>query len=377
MAKWIILLMGIVMLTTVQALPLFGEIEVIAEITKPDFSGIVVTPDERIFLGFPQHAEAHVGPTLAEYRDGKLIPFPNAEWALPSNALPENHFVSPHGMTLDSLGRLWVLDDGKIAGQPIQPGAPKVVGIDLKTGEIFAKKIITSPAMKSDSHLNDLRVDLTHGKEGMVYIANSSFGTSPDLVVVDIESGKSRGVLGNHISTQNEKGYMAFLEGIPHVYDPKNPTFPVGGADGIALRKDGKTLYWTTLVGRRLYSIPTDILANMEATEEELAAAVKDEGERPATDGIAIDDENNIYFGAYEQQSIVKRKPDGQYELVAHDERFGWPDDLFLTKDYLYVTLGQWNRLPAFNNGKDLRKPPYLVVRIKIKGQSLVLPKND
>lgn len=104
----------------------------------------------------------------------------------------------------------------------------------------------------------------------------------------------------------------------------------------------------------------------MNANEQLLGDSVKDEGERPATDGLTIDDNGNIYFGDFEQRSIVRRKPNGQYELVTHDHRFIWPDALFFTKNYIYVTLGQWNRLPAFNKGKDLRIPPYLVVRIKL-----------
>lgn len=75
--------------------------EVVLAISKPDFSGIVVTEDDRIFLGFPQHAEAHQGPTLAEYKNGKLIPFPNNEIAIPSNNPPENQLVSPHGQKIN------------------------------------------------------------------------------------------------------------------------------------------------------------------------------------------------------------------------------------------------------------------------------------
>ena len=61
-------------------------------------------------------------------------------------------------MTTDSQGRLWAIDDGKIAGEPITPGAAKVIGIDPTTNKIIAKILLTSPAMLPDSHMNDLRV---------------------------------------------------------------------------------------------------------------------------------------------------------------------------------------------------------------------------
>jgi MinD superfamily P-loop ATPase len=28
--------------------------------------------------------------------------------------------------------------------------------------------------------------------------------------------------------------------------------------------------------------------------------------------------------------------------------------------------LGQWNRLPSFDGGRDLRRPPYLVIKVPI-----------
>ncbi len=171
--------------------------------------------------------------------------------------------------------------------------------------------------------------------------------TSPALVVADIATGKARRVLAGHPSTKEESGFMVFLEGRPLVYNARKPTFPVGGIDGIALSTDSKRLYWTQLTGRRLYSIATDLLADPGASEEKLAAAVIDEGGRPACDGLAIDAQNRIYFGVFEQDSLVRRNPDGHFELLAHDPRIIWPDGLFATDDDLYVTLGQWTDCPA------------------------------
>lgn len=73
-----------------------GTIQELAAFQGPGPSGIVVTPEGRTFVDFPRHAIDHPG------------------------------------MTLDSQGRLWLIDDGKEAGHKgIAPGAAKVVGIDL------------------------------------------------------------------------------------------------------------------------------------------------------------------------------------------------------------------------------------------------------
>ncbi|WP_291914991.1 L-dopachrome tautomerase-related protein [Chitinophaga sp. CB10] len=344
--------------------------EVIARISPPDpdMSGIAVSSDNRVFLGFPRHADNHKEFALAELVNGKLVPFPNKDYVYPSVRPYKDWLVSPHGMYMDKNDVLWVLDDGKRSGiKEIPEGAAKVVAIDIHTQKVLHSLIIGKPVLADDAHYNDLRVDLSHGRQGTVYIANSGFGEHYSLVVIDVASGKVREVLYNHPSVSPEPGFMGFLESVPLVYDLKKQTFPNGGADGIAISADEKTLYWTAITGRKLYSISTDVLSNFNASEKEIAQAVAFEGERPACDGLAEDENGNIYFGAFEQQSIIQRDKKGQYHLLAYDkDNFVWPDGLAYRNGYVYVTLGQWNRLPGFNNGKDLRKLPYLVVKIKV-----------
>ncbi len=151
-------------------------IQIVAAISDPDPSGIVVSPEGRLFLGFPRHAVDHRKATLAEYKHGQLHPFPNAAMSQPSDAAASDRLISVHGMTLDTKDRLWVIDDGKRAGHPILPGGAKVMGFDLKTGVTVGKVVLAPPVLLRDSHMNDLRVDLTHGTQGTVYIADSSFG---------------------------------------------------------------------------------------------------------------------------------------------------------------------------------------------------------
>lgn len=98
-------------------------------------------------------------------------------------------------MTTDSKGNIWLIDDGKRAGtDSIPEGAAKVVGF-TSDGNVLASVPISSPVLRQDMHLNNLRIDLKHGKKGMAYITNSSFGTTPSLVVVDIATGQAREVI--------------------------------------------------------------------------------------------------------------------------------------------------------------------------------------
>lgn len=343
------------------------QLEVVARIMppEPDMSGIAVTPDGRVFLGFPRHADNHRGCALAELKDGKLVPFPSREMTYPSDRPCKEWLVSPHGMTTDSEGNIWLIDDGKRAGTDgIPEGAAKVVGF-ASDGNVLASVPINSPVLRQDMHLNDLRIDLKHGEKGMAYITNSSFGTTPSLVVVDIATGQAREVLTNHYSTAIQAGYIAFLEGEARAYRKDSVTLPSGGANGIALV--GDRLYWTPITGRGLYSISTDSLSDFNIPEADLERAVRYEGDRLACDGLAEDADGNIYFSAYEQMALVRRSPDGTFHTLIQSPLLGWPDGMFVTPDgWLYVTLGQWNRLPGFNGGKDLRKPPYYVVKLNL-----------
>jgi sugar lactone lactonase YvrE len=343
-----------------------GSVEVVARFDAPDPSGIAVTPDGRIFIGFPRHADDHSGPTLGELKNGKLVPYPDVAHSMPSAAPASERLVSVHGMTLDAQGRLWLIDDGKRAGHPIPDGAAKVVGIDPATNRIVANVVLRAPALLADSHMNDLRIDLTHGSAGTAYISDSSFGTSPALVVVDLASGRQRRVLAQHPSTRAEAGFMAVIEGKPLRYDPKDQQFPVGGVDGVTLSADSSRLYFAPLTSRRLYSIPTAILADFTASDNSLAAAVKDEGEKGFADGLATDAAGRIYTTDAEHDQVLRRNLDGSFDVAARDPRFLSPDGIFAARDYIYLTLGQWNRLASFHHGANLRRPPFLLVRFPV-----------
>ncbi len=370
--RWTHCLLGLMCLSTAVAaqeavdlasLP-EGSMEIVARFVGPGPSGIAVTPSGRVFVGFPRHAENHSGATLAEWVNGQLVPFPDAAMSLPSERPAQSQLVSVHGMTTDTQGNLWVIDDGKRAGiAGIPDGAAKVVGFNPTTHQVLASVVLTAPTLLQDSHMNDLRVDLTHGEHGMAYISDSSFGTSPALVVVDLASGQQRRVLGKHVSTQPEAGFVTVLDGNPLRYDPQHPTFPVGGADAITLSTDSRWLYYAPLTSRRLYRIPTAVLADFSKDDEALAAVVEDLGEKGFADGMATDSLDRLYITDSEHHAILRRWPDGHFDIVLRDPRLVWLDGIHATTEHVYVTLGQWSRLPSFNGGKDLRQPPYLLIR--------------
>lgn len=341
-----------------------GQVEIVAAIPDPDPSGIAVIGGH-LFLSFPKHDGDHPGPVLGEWQNGRLVPFPDARMASATTGDPAGRLVSVHGITTDTRGRLWVIDDGKVQGHPIAPGGAKVVGFDPATGQVVAK-VILRDALLAGSHMNDLRIDLTHGAQGTAYVADSSFDGNPALVVVDIATGRQRRVLAGDPRVKADPGYQTVLDGRVLHQDTDHPSFPGGGVDGVTLSPDSATLYFAALASRRLYSIPTALLADFAKDDAALAAGIRDEGDKGAADGLATDRWGRLYTTAADHDAVYRRNLDGGFDLIARDPRFVWPDGIFADDHHVYVVLGQWTRLPRFHGGVDRRKPPFLVARMPI-----------
>jgi len=167
----------------------------------------------------------------------------------------------------------WVLDTGSIKFEPAIPNGPKLVGIDLSKNEVF-KTIGFSPdvALKT-SYLNDVRFDLTKGKDGVAYITDSSLKGPNGLVSVDLPTGESPRRLNDHPSTKADKQFLPIIEGQPVMNRPPGgkPAHMTFGSDGIAISHDGRHLYYCPLSSRQLYRVRTDALTDEKAGDEEQA----------------------------------------------------------------------------------------------------------
>ncbi|WP_242011521.1 major royal jelly family protein [Acetobacter fallax] len=318
-------------------------------------SGIARLPDGRIVLSLPTSAQRHPGPVLAVWTAGHLSPFPGSA--------AQNRLVSPLGMTVDGNGQLWLLDEGVQAGSKARP-EPALLHIDPKTNSIVRRYAFGAPALRADSHVNDVRVDLTHGSAGIAFISDTSQTTHPALVVVDLASGHARRILAETVSVSPVPGFVMEADGHLGRYDAEHPQVAQGGVDGVALSADSSRLYWSPLSSRRLYSAPTAVLADPAASEVAIEAAVKDEGEVGIMDGMATAPDGSLYLTDIERHAVVRRASDGALSIVAQDSRLIAPDSIAFDGDSLLLTVGQWSRLPVFHDGRDMQERPYVLVRI-------------
>lgn len=331
-------------------------------------TGVTVSQEERIFVCFPRSMDDRPAVTLAEVRNGISASYPNAGINRLNTARPTETFISIQSVVVDPRNRLWVLDVGRVGMDPVIPGGAKLVGIDLNTNRIFKTIVFPPDVALPTSSVNDVRFDLRRGADGVAYITDSS-DTGPNaIIVVDLATGDSFRRLNDHPSTKAEPEFLPFVEGRElRVRRPgQAPQFIRTGADGIAITSDGARLVYCPLASRRLYSVSTDALLDRSLSDEQVAQTVESEP-KPAADGLESDAQGRIYSTAYEENAVVRRRPDGVYETLLFDPRVLWPDTLSLADNgYLYLLNNQLHRQPTYNFGVDRRQRPYSLLRIRV-----------
>lgn len=348
-----------------------GQLEEVAAFTDAMPTGVAVSADSRIFVCFPRWEEV-VDLTVAEWVNGEVAPYP-------SLAFNQTELYSVQSLVIGPGGRLWLLDTGRPGFKPAAPGAARLLGIDLETGQLVKEIVFPENVVTPETYLNDMRFDLRRGEEGMAFITDSSSEGPNGMIVVDLENGASWRRLAGHPSTRPAEGFQPFVEGRALRWrNADGTTAPLRvGADGIAMGPEGKRLYYSPLSSRRLYSVSLDALADRELGDETAAATVRDHGEKGASDGLESDRQGRIYVTDYEHNAIRRIRPDGRFELLAHDPRLLWPDSLDLAADgYLYLTANQLHRQPGFHGGVDIRRPPYRLFRLKVDGQPVQLQRT-
>jgi sugar lactone lactonase YvrE len=357
-----------------------GVLEPVAYFNGAMPTGVTVSHKGRIFVNFPRWGD-DVPFTVSEIRDGEAVAYPNKGLNQTDPNDPAAALVSVQSVVVDPADRLWILDTGSPMFQPTKYGGPKLVCVDLATDKVVKKILFSQDVALLTTYLNDVRFDLRRGSsEGMAFITDSSQNGPNGIIVVDLASGKSWRRLHDHPSTRAEQlqTFLPIVEGRPFLEHQPDGSVKQGadmGSDGIAISSDGTRLYYCPLGSRKLYSVDTGALADQSLDDRKAGATVTDEGDRGgASDGLESDAAGYIYSTNYEHNAILRRRPGGEWETVTHDPRLLWPDTLSLAVDgYLYVTAIQLHRQARFHKGRDLRRKPYALFRIRIDAQPVLL----
>lgn len=243
-----------------------------------------------------------------------------------------NHLLGVQSVIVDSADTLWILDTGRVQdltnlASPMLPatvpGGPKLVNIDLKTDKIVKTIIFNDDLVHSDSYLNDVRIDR---KLNAAYITDSSLEGDNALIYVDLNTGK--GVRNTLTQAEAIYGSVPYVYGEPMYQvasgtQAVHPGFITFGADGIAISPDMKTLYFSVIGGRFLYSVPTAALRSGSNVQGQ----VKNLGEKGISDGMETDSNGIVYAGNVEQDAISMYGPTGLGDyatIFVRDPRINW-----------------------------------------------------
>lgn len=305
-----------------------GQYE-LAEIALSEYqwTGVAVSREGRVFVNFPLWSD-DVPISVGELNElGEIIPCPDEQWNGWTPGLdPKNHFVCVQSVHIDRANRLWVLDPASPYLRGVVEGGAKLVQIDLGTDEIVRVYSFDSTVAGPESYLNDVRIEI---KTNTAYMTDSGSGA---IIVLDLETGRSRRLLGDHPSTKAEDSVLTIC----------GNRLPIRvHADGIALDARGGFLYYQALTGRTLYRIRTEKLRDGSITAGELGSFVERVGETGPSDGLLYKD-GFVYLASIEQSAIRRVKPGGEVEVVVQDSLLEWPDSFSIGPEgTIYVTTSR------------------------------------
>ncbi|MEZ0539246.1 L-dopachrome tautomerase-related protein [Fibrella arboris] len=370
MKKWFIgAVLPVVVLGTFAEAIAQAKLEPVFKDNTYQLTGVAVSKSGRIFINYPYWSDTYKYALVEVMKDGSVKPYPDAAWnswkmggATPGQDLT-NRWVCVQSEYVDAKDRLWVIDPASPKQAGVYRDAHKLVCFDLATNKVirqYSFKNIVGP----DSYLNDIRVDT---QREVVYVTESKNG---GIAVIDINSGKITMKLQGHKSVKSDPLFKFVIDG-RELRDDKGPV--KFNSDGLALTPDGEMLYYKPLTDNRLYRISTTALRDASLSDAELKAKVEDMGNYTTTDGMIIDEAGNLYLGdiqGYEVYSLQTsgnpKPPLKRTSLVKDMTLLQWPDSYAVHDGYLYVTTSQIDHMAKNNGGKDTRKRPYEVFRVKI-----------
>ncbi|GLQ29863.1 L-dopachrome tautomerase-related protein [Litoribrevibacter albus] len=333
------------------------QLELVASLDTPP-GNISVSESGRVFLSL--HPDAHPDLNVVELVNGEVSPFPSLNWQ--PGGSEELAFQQVLSIRLDQQGRLWVLDNG-LHGV----GQPRLLAFDVTTRELVHQHDFSSDVFGLGSHANDFQIS----KDGLyIYISDASIlAKTPAVVFYNVETQQARRVLENDVSVK-AGAYEPVVQGREMTLVGLFTINP--GVDGIALSRDGETLYYASVSGDMLYSLPTRHLKYAKANDHILMGFVKPVGRKTMTDAMSTDDQGRLYLTDIEHSAIVRMSADGHRETLLKTETLRWPDGLSFGPDgYLYITCSALHqvlgKLPS-----DIRdKAPYQVYRVKTDATAL------
>lgn len=326
-------------------------------ISLPDATtnGIALSPDHRTFMVIQKQKGQDALPQVAEYINGQLRPYPDQSWNDWKPGADASHaFVHANSIRFGPQGTLWVVDFGSPdMGQPTVPHGPKLVGINIQTGEV-AKVVYLDRQTRPQSAVDDVRFN-----GDKAYLTDAGW---PGLIVVHLPDSSIYRVLTGAPSTTAQKPLYA--EG--HELQGKDGKPVKFHADQLEVSPDGATLYYQPCSGP-IWAIDTQYIDDLTISDLERNKHVRLFADTGTAGGTAIDAKGNLYVSDTQHDAVLKITPQGSVSTLVQDPRLVWVDAMWITPDgRLWMPAAQIDRTPNFNDGKTDVQYPMTVFTVDI-----------
>ncbi|OCH08919.1 L-dopachrome tautomerase-related protein [Aliivibrio fischeri] len=276
--------------------------------------------------------------------NNQIIAYPNKKFSQSMNPVL--------GVIMDKKSVLWMLET---ADEKSHTG--RLIGWDTINNKLHQVIYLAAPIIPADSFLNDLVVDRDNE---MVYITDTGAGYNSALIVVDLKTGNLRRVLEGSQYTKPENLDIVIDEKTVMMGDSPARI----GVNPITLDSKNEWLYFGAMNGTKLYRIKTEDLRNTELTDKKLEKLVEVYANKPLSDGITIDENDNIYVTDLTKKSIGYIGKDRQYNVLYTDsELLSWSDGFATTNNgKILVTVNKLHKSPVLNQNKDESGNHYYII---------------
>jgi DNA-binding beta-propeller fold protein YncE len=291
--------------------------------------------------------------TVFKWSNGIIEPFPSLE--------AQKDFQGTFGMTIDKQGRIWFIEPASLDFKHT-----RVSAFDLKTKQRI--QFFEFPEGQA-SFAEDIRVtaDGNHvvlPNPGLFRFTNSS------LVIYSVLDHTFHSIKSDHPCLSPEDWIMQTPYG-PNRLVWGLINFAVG-IDGIEISEDQKWLYLAPMTNSRLCRISMAAVLDPQLSPEAFDRSVEDIGQKPMSDGIAIDREGRVIVTDVEHGGIMAFNPTTrQLSLLGRSKDIAWPDgvvvandgDVYFTDSSIPSYIDQLVRPPT--DAKLRQHRPYFIYRLK------------
>ena len=217
------------------------------------------------------------------------------------------------------------------------------------------------PEAPAGAFYNDIALAPKHNA---LFVADAS-AQHPAIVAIDMATGKATRRLDGDRTVMAEK-LDAYIDGKP---------IPLHGAlNPITIDSSESYVYYGPMSGTSLYRIKVDDLLDSTLDDAALSTRVERYADKPASAGITMDNDGNVYVADIQKKAIGATSPKTGYHIVVQDDRLlDWPDGLSAGPDgYIYVATNQLYKIFPSHRDAGPPAPPFYIVRFKALGPTSV-----